>query len=102
MNAMEAVNHRRVRGYILRGLNLYPTEHLNTDLIGDFVRNCGGTCLNTEIPGHLTYLQSKGYVEIEERQNPLSNSAKVIMAKITPKGVDLIEGNIGQEPGILL
>lgn len=53
----------------------------------------------TEIQGHLTYLEDKGYIEVEELKAPEAGLKRRI-AKLTPKGKDLLEGNIPTDPGI--
>jgi hypothetical protein len=96
-----ASTHRRIRGYILRCLNLYPTEDINVLVITDFVGNCGCNCLDAEMLSHLSYLEAKGYIEIKEISDKRLGDLKATVAQITPRGIDLLEANIPEDPGIL-
>lgn len=49
--------------------------------------------------GHLQYLEEKGYLRVEEIR---TRHYFRRVAYITPKGIDLIDGNIPEEPGIML
>ncbi|GBF34130.1 hypothetical protein DCCM_3242 [Desulfocucumis palustris] len=52
------------------------------------------------IAGHIEYLEEKGYVRVDEIKN---NRLKIVrkMVYITAKGIDLLEGNIPEDPGVL-
>lgn len=47
--------------------------------------------------GHCEYLRMRGYVEIEEI-DPKFGGGYIV--KLTDKGVDLLEGNIPDDPGV--
>jgi len=53
----------------------------------------------SEIKAHLQYLERKGYICMEEVE--VAGVRRRINA-ITPKGIDLIEGTIEPDPGVLL
>lgn len=52
------------------------------------------------IQGHLRYLEAGEYVELEDIRKDYSTAT--MMAKLTKKGVDLLEGSIDPDPGIAL
>jgi len=51
-----------------------------------------------EIKAQLKYLKNKGYIHLEEIEK---SGVKRRINYITPKGVDLLEGNIDPDPGIM-
>lgn len=53
----------------------------------------------TEIKGHLKYLEEKGYIRLEVVKK---KGVQRRINYITPNGVDLIEGNIEPDPGVML
>ena len=50
----------------------------------------------------LEYLADKGYVEKSQHPHHFKEHEYIRWYKLTPKGVDLLEGNIGPDPGILV
>lgn len=50
----------------------------------------------------LAYLCEKEYVEKKEANHPYREDAKVRWWKITAKGIDLLEGAIEKDAGVLL
>jgi hypothetical protein len=54
-----------------------------------------------EVSGLLTYLKEKGYITLEVAKFPEYDITRNI-AKLTPRGMDLIEGNIDPDPGVIL
>ena len=52
------------------------------------------------IQGHLRYLEAGGYVELSAVRKDYSTAS--MMAKLTKKGVDLLEGSIDPDPGIVI
>lgn len=102
INRLNAILHKRMRGFILRCLNFYPQDETTGLVIGDFVRNCGCPCIDSEISTHLNYLESKGYITKRAVSDKRLGNYEVVVAQITPKGVDLLEANIPEDPGILV
>ena len=102
MNAMEAIIHKRARGFILKCMSFYPAEATNAMVIADFVRNCGLSVLDSDVISQLDYLKSKGYAEVEELSDKRLCEDRIITGRITSKGIDLLEANIPEDPGILL
>jgi len=102
INQLTAITHKRARGFILKCLNYYPSDDINTLIIADFVRNCGCACTDSEVLAHIDYLQSKGYVEKKTISDKRVADFSTTVAQITPMGIDLLEANIPEDPGILL
>jgi len=50
----------------------------------------------------LEYLVDKGYSLKKEHPHPYIKQEKILWYKLTPKGVDLLDGNIENDPGILI
>jgi hypothetical protein len=55
-----------------------------------------------DIDASLEYLVDKDYVLKKESPHPYLEQELVRWYKLTPAGVDLLEGNIPADPGILL
>jgi hypothetical protein len=56
----------------------------------------------SDIATSLEYLVDKGYVLKKEHAHPFMEQELVQWYKLTPGGVDLVEGNIPADPGILV
>jgi sugar (pentulose or hexulose) kinase len=55
-----------------------------------------------DIAASLEYLVGKKYVERKEHPHPFLALEKVQWYKLTPEGIDLLEGNIPEDPGVLI
>jgi hypothetical protein len=55
-----------------------------------------------DIATSLEYLVDKGYILKKEHPHPFMEQELVRWYKLTPAGVDLVEGNIPADPGILV
>lgn len=89
--------YRITRGEILRMLyRLYPDPVADNVVKTTFVWVTHGV-----IDGHAAYLVERGYAsreEIDHRKYEFSTAEYIL--KITPKGIDLLEGNVEPDPGI--
>lgn len=93
-----------MKGTILRGKllvllsNVYPDAMEQTSIIGIYYQ------LNKvdDIHAELAYLVDKGYIIKKETPHPFKENKTVVYYKISPKGIDLCEGNIQADPGIIL
>jgi len=50
----------------------------------------------------LEYLTDKEYIKKKEHPHPFLKQEKILFYKLTPKGIDLLEGNVDSDPGILI
>lgn len=90
-------DYRITRGEILRMLyRMYP------DAVGDNVLKSTFVWVTPGVlDGHAAYLVEDGYAkreEIDHKKFEFSTANYIL--KISPKGIDLLEGNIGPDPGI--
>jgi hypothetical protein len=56
----------------------------------------------SDITASLEYLVDKEYILKKEHPHPFMEQELVRWYKLTPKGMDLLEGNISADPGILV
>ena len=91
------VEAKEVRGEILKILKrnyLYQTgDKLITDILLDMQYGVSPAVIS----GYLTYMEEKGYVQIEKVE---AYGVQRLLVKLTPKGIDLTEGNIPADPGV--
>lgn len=89
--------YRIGRGEILRMLyRSYPDTIGDNVIKATFVWRTHG-----ELDGHVAYLVDSGYAireEVDHDKYQFSTAEYVV--KITPKGIDVLEGNIDPDPGI--
>ena len=98
---MERVLSRDVRGRILRILEINYPFKAGDHLIADILQDAQYSIAPQLVAGHLTYLEEKGYIETETVEAKELGMTRVL-AKLTPKGVDLLDGNIPADPGVRL
>jgi len=55
-----------------------------------------------EIRASLEYLIDTGFISLNELPHPVFEQEKVQWYKLSPTGVNLLEGNIKEDPGILI
>lgn len=55
-----------------------------------------------DIRACLSYLTDKGYLLKRQTPHPLKAGEMIIGYKITPSGLDLIDGNVSPDPGVTL
>jgi predicted transcriptional regulator len=55
-----------------------------------------------EISSSLEYLVDKEYVLKKEHPHSFLTQETIKWYKLTPKGIDLLEGNVNPDPGILI
>lgn len=89
--------HRIARGEILRMLyRMYPDPIGDNVLKSTFIWITPGV-----IEGHTAYLVESGYATRENIDHKkFEFSTAEYLLKITPKGIDLLEGNVGPDPSI--
>jgi len=97
---MRKINNQRiVRGKILQFLHIsYPYPAMEETLLYSF-SEVG--MLPDEVKRSLQYLVDKGYVEKEEKNLVEVRNQKVALYKLTPTGVELMDGLI-EDKAVLL
>lgn len=53
------------------------------------------------LKGYLDYLSDKGYVKVWEEKDDIMGVNRML-AKLTAAGIDLLEGNVPADPGVVL
>jgi DNA-binding PadR family transcriptional regulator len=76
---------------------VYPSMVIELDIIGVFYRDYR----DSNIRKALSYLVDKGYVEAIKKPHPVRRYDEQVLYKITPKGIDLLDGT-ENDNGILL
>lgn len=87
--------HKILRGEILRALYRNLPHPVGDNLLASIFT----TETLSNLQGNLRYLGDKGYIELEEVSEPYVTAT--LMARLTSKGVDLLEGSIQPDPGIV-
>ena len=98
MGIVEAQN-RLIRGRVLKLLRAVDFNHLAADVLVATLAGCGHQLNIQGLLGILQYLVDKGYVEI--RESKVEGVGPITTARITARGVDLIEGSI-EDPGVAI
>lgn len=92
---------REIRGRILKALDLEYPRAMSMQMLGYALQSARYNCGPEQIHAHLAYLEQKGYVHAEDvgledldlRRN---------MVTLTAQGKDLVEGNVPDDPGVIL
>ncbi|NLK46489.1 MAG: hypothetical protein GX297_07550 [Treponema sp.] len=93
-----------MKGCVLRGKllsllkNIYPDGIEQTSVVGIYYQ----LTKVDDILTALEYLTDKKYIIKKENPHPFKNNTIVTYYKISPTGIDLCEGNIEKDPGIVL
>lgn len=90
---------QEVRHYILRMLDHAQPIGASTQLLSTSLLGIGLSLSGTQLLVQLNYLAGKGYITTEEVEDRFTKISRTI-SKLTPKGLDLMEGNIAPDPGI--
>lgn len=88
-----------LRGKILKLLSEQYPEGLERITLISIYYQCDKV---DDIDKSLAYLCDKGYVQKKEHPHPYKENKKITFYKITPAGIDLIEGTSEAEPGIII
>lgn len=96
MNNKEA---KEVRGFILTILKVQYPSPASDRLISLTLNDSQLDGSLPQIRRHLHYLEEKGYVRTEEG-NELG--IQRTMATLTAKGIDLLDGSISDDPGVMV
>ncbi len=90
---MEAYENKDLRREILKTLKLAQFSSFRLKALLNALRPTGFADLSTNTLWiQILYLQKKGFVEIEKTKN-LITEEEFNLISITPKGIDLLEGN---------
>jgi DNA-binding PadR family transcriptional regulator len=87
------------RGFILSMCKTNYPYGCSEELIANGAADVGFSVSPVQISGHVEYLKDKGYVRVEEVK---SREYSRHIVHITPKGIDLLDRVIPEDPGILI
>ncbi len=90
--------NRIIRGRILKILNTNYPYSAGEELISNILTDAQYNISPPQVHVQLTYLEEKEYIELEFIEVP--GVHRRVTAKITPKGIDLLEGNLETDPGV--
>ena len=99
--SVQRYEDKEIRGRILKALDFEFPRAMSFQMIGFALQSARYQCSPSQIHAHLAYLEQKGYVTMEDvglhdldlRRN---------MATLTAAGKDLVEGNVPDDPGVIL
>ncbi len=96
---LDRIEAKEIRGRILKIIHInYPRE-VSDRVIALTLNDIRMVVSSGVLAGHFSYLEEKGYVELEEMHSqPLGLT--MTMVRLTAKGKDLLEGNIDSDPGV--
>jgi hypothetical protein len=97
----DVTKNKMARGYILKILNIGQPQPVGSNVIDICLIQMGMPMTETLLTAQLQYLADKDYIEIREAgEKELGNPVRLITLKA--KGVDLLEGSIAADPGIII
>lgn len=95
---MNPNNNKVLRGNLLGFLNnIYPDGATELTIIGVFYEYHR----DKDIRRELQFLSDKKYLSLENINNPIKRGSKEKYFKITPPGIEILEGTIKDESIIL-
>lgn len=97
VDELRAIEAKQVRGFILKLLEItHPQPTPSSAMSAALVQN--NLVINPDISRYTTYLADKGYIEVKDVALK-SIRVDAVALKLTPKGIDLLEGTI-DDPGV--
>lgn len=91
---------RELRGFVLDMCKVNYPHGCSEQLIVTTAKQNQFDVSTGLVAGHIEYLEEKGYVRVDEIKNErLKINRKMVY--ITAKGIDLLEGNIPEDPGVI-
>ncbi len=96
---MANYKNREIRGMILKIIHSNYPDQAGDTLIKEILEDSGFSVSDQEIKAHIDYLANGGYIEASCINNKGLGINRTV-CKLTPKGINLIEGNIEEDPGI--
>jgi hypothetical protein len=97
---MAIVHKKQARGAVLGLLEeSYPIGVAYTTLMRVLVS--AGKCHTHELPAVIRYLEDKGYIRVQTPEEPELKPLDNSVIDLAAHGVDLLEGSVDEDPGIL-
>lgn len=99
--SVQQYEDKEIRGRVLKALDFEFPRAMSFQMIGYALQSARYQCTPGQIQAHLAYLEQKGYVRMENVG--LEDLAlRRDMATLTAQGKDLVEGNIPDDPGVVI
>jgi DNA-binding PadR family transcriptional regulator len=92
---------KEIRGFILTICKYNYPAPCSLEVISLTIQENQFSISPAQIKGYIEYLEEKGYVRAAEKTSEVLGITRTVVT-ITAKGIDLMEGNIPPDPGILL
>lgn len=91
--------YKEIRYWILKLLYNHLPSGCSAQTLSGMLLDLGFDVQELHVSGHLRYLADKEYIDLEVKQaKPLGVSRQI--ATLNSKGVDFVEGNLPDDPGI--
>ena len=94
----DTFSNKAARGYILRLAQISYPHPIGSNVLDPCLIDAGMVMTPTQIEGHLQYLEQKEYLTTTKSQLDITGTP-IILATLTPKGIDLLEKTI-TDPGV--
>ena len=101
MDAVQRFEDKELRGRVLKALNFEYPKSLSPKMLEYALQSARYKCSKSNLMAHLAYLQEKEYIKIEYVGVEVLDLGRN-MITLTAKGKDLVEGNIENDPGVIL
>lgn len=98
---LERYEARIVRGHIMRILKVAYPGPATLELLEVTLYDRAYPTSPAMIKGYVTYLEEKGYVTVREEKDDVLGVTRTLV-KLTATGIDLLEGNVPADPGVVL
>lgn len=99
---MDPIDHKETRYRILKALHFAHPYGLTERALHSTICSINVEVTESDIASEIVYLREKGYVG-SDRKIDKALREKIWIHKVTPRGIDLLEGNIPEgDPGINL
>lgn len=98
---LERYEARIVRGHVMRILKVAYPGPATLELLEITLSDRACPSSPAIIRGYVTYLEEKGYVITRDEKDDILGVTRTLV-KLTAHGIDLLEGNIPADPGVVL
>ncbi|SHJ59984.1 hypothetical protein [Desulfofundulus thermosubterraneus] len=98
---LEKYEARIVRGHIMQILKVAYPGPASVELLEVTLNDRSCPTSPAVLNGYLAYLAEKGYITRWEEKDDILGVTRTLV-KLTATGVDLLEGNIPADPGVVL
>jgi len=98
---LEKFEARITRGHLLQILKIAYPGPASIELLEITLNDRACPTSPAIIRGYIDYLKDKGYVTVWDEQDDALGVTRTLV-KLTAAGVDLVEGNIPADPGVVL